>query len=237
MKVFVVPDIHLKPWMLDRADDLIDRDSYDRIVFLGDFVDNWDQQDNIGLYDATFDAIRDFIKKHQNSLICFGNHDLSYVWQTTESGYSVLARDTVVARLQELRKLLTVKNEAIMHKIDNVLFSHAGLTRSFVMEHFGYDTDNSLDHMIECINMMRKTELWHDSSPIWARPGGYGYGYEFYSKGCLQVTGHTPVKRPYLFEDQNLLVCDTFSTYGDGSPIGDNSFVWVDTVTKEWGAV
>ena len=236
MKTFVIPDIHLKTWMLDKADDMVDKGDYDRIIFLGDFVDDWDQQRNIGLYDDIFDAVRDFVKKHQNSLICFGNHDMSYIWQALESGYSDIARDTVVARLQELRTLLPKENEAFMHKLDNVIFSHAGLTRQFVMEHFAYDTDPSIEHMVERINMMGEYELWKDQSPLWARPGGYGRGYDFYSRGCLQVVGHTPVKRPYYFQDQDLLVCDTFSTYGDGSPIGNNSFVWVDTVTKEWHA-
>ena len=56
---------------------------------------------------------------------------------------------------------------------------------------------------------------------------------EMYSNGFLQVVGHTPVRKTDFF--RNILTVDNFSTYCDGAPIGDQRFIWVDTVTKEWG--
>lgn len=50
MKVFVIPDIHLKPWIFDRAEDILSQGEYDRVVCLGDLVDDWNQEMNIGLY-------------------------------------------------------------------------------------------------------------------------------------------------------------------------------------------
>ena len=35
-KVFVIPDVHLKPWMFDKAEELLSRSEYDKIVCLGD---------------------------------------------------------------------------------------------------------------------------------------------------------------------------------------------------------
>ena len=49
-KVFVIPDVHLKPWMFDKAEELLSRSEYDKIVCLGDLVDDWDQEKNLGLY-------------------------------------------------------------------------------------------------------------------------------------------------------------------------------------------
>ena len=33
-KVFVIPDVHLKPWMFEKASELIAKGSYDAIVML-----------------------------------------------------------------------------------------------------------------------------------------------------------------------------------------------------------
>lgn len=46
-KVFVIPDVHLKPWMFDKAEELLSRSEYDKIVCLGDLVDDWDQEKNL----------------------------------------------------------------------------------------------------------------------------------------------------------------------------------------------
>lgn len=64
-KVFVIPDVHLKPWMFDKAEELLSRSEYDKIVCLGDLVDDWDQEKNLGLYSETFDALTLYI------ILCF----------------------------------------------------------------------------------------------------------------------------------------------------------------------
>lgn len=64
-KVFVMPDVHLKPWMFDKAEELFSRSEYDQIVCLGDLVDDWDQEKNLGLYSETYDALERFINRHE----------------------------------------------------------------------------------------------------------------------------------------------------------------------------
>ncbi len=39
MKVLVIPDVHLKPWMFDEAEK-VSAEKYDKIVCLGDLVDD-----------------------------------------------------------------------------------------------------------------------------------------------------------------------------------------------------
>ena len=34
-KVFVIPDIHLKPWMFDEAEEITGKNEFDKIVMLG----------------------------------------------------------------------------------------------------------------------------------------------------------------------------------------------------------
>ena len=77
---------------------------------------------------------------------------------------------------------------------------------------------------------MGEEELWTDDSPIWARPQ-YGE-MRLYQHEILQVVGHTPVRA--ALDEGKILTLDNFSTYRDGRPIGDERFVWVDTVEKVW---
>ncbi len=228
-KVFVIPDVHLKPWIFDKAEELISRAKYDAIVCLGDMVDDWNQEMNLGLYVETLDALVEFVKRHPNFLLCYGNHDLSYVWRAHESGYSEYARQTVLDGLSKLEKNLPTESIAFIHRIDNVLFSHAGLSEAFV-SHFFPAFDGSIDKLLDRINAFRREEMWRDDSPIWVRP--QNGRIEMFSNDFLQVVGHTPVRKTDFF--RNILTVDNFSTYCDGTPIGDQRFIWVDTVAKEW---
>lgn len=225
MKIFIIPDVHLKPWMFQKADKLISKGDYDAIVMLGDLADDWNQESNKDLYNETFDEAISFVKKYQNTFFCYGNHDISYIWQLTESGYSWSMQPIVKERLTELIEALPPENVGFIHCLDKVLFSHGGVTDSFVAEQFGLGWDIPFDYMISRINKMTEEVLWMDNSPLWARPQ-HGE-MRLYSDKVFQVVGHTPVKKPLL--EGNLLTLDTFSTYRDGTPFGEQRFVWIDT--------
>ena len=90
-RVLVIPDVHLKPWIFDMAD-RVDENSYDDIVILGDLVDDWGKGNDLDAYNETLDRAAEFGKEHDQSLWCYGNHDVSYLWDAMESGYSVQAR-------------------------------------------------------------------------------------------------------------------------------------------------
>ena len=210
-KVFVIPDVHLKPWIFDRAEEELKKSDYDYIVFLGDLIDDWGQEENINLYRETFDRLKGFISEHPNFLYCYGNHELSYLWSKYETGYSSAARDTVLAGMSDIRSMLSRGSMAYIHRIDDVLFSHTGLTDRFISEHFP-DHTGSFDEMLKNINEFGQSEMWKDISPIWVRPQD-GY-LEMYPKGFLQVVGHTPVEKADYFT--GLLSVDTFSTYKTG---------------------
>ena len=229
-KVLVIPDVHLKPWIFEAAEDELSKGAYDRVVCLGDLVDDWGQEYNLNLYEETLDTVAKFMKRHPDMLFCYGNHDLSYEWEALESGYSPAARNTVLQGLSKLRKSLPPENIAIIHKVDDVLFSHAGLSQPFV-SHFFPDHEGELDSLLERINGLGRSELWNDASPLWARP--QDGRIEMYPGVTLQVVGHTPVKSTDYFN--GVLSVDNFSTFRNGNPIGDQKFVWVDTATGQWG--
>lgn len=230
MRVLVIPDVHLKPDMINKAAILMAKHKFDNAVFLGDFVDDWDQQRNIGLYNDTFDALDEFLRLFPDTLICYGNHDLSYVWEELETGYSAYAHDTVLTRLHELYKAHGIERWKYIHKIDNALFSHAGITKEFLKKH--RMSKKSAEEIVEKINVMGRDNLWFDVSPIWARP----MHYEFYN-AYLQVVGHTPLPQATYYKRFNLLVVDNHSTYNNGKPIGDKEFILVDTKSGEFDTV
>ena len=105
-KVLIIPDIHLKPWILRRVNEILEKEAYDRIAFLGDVVDDWNQENNQALYDETFDKMIELIAKYKNltPLFCYGNHELSYVWEKNETGYSPMAKKNVLRGFQTDRK-------------------------------------------------------------------------------------------------------------------------------------
>ncbi len=229
-KVFVIPDVHLKPWIFDKAEEQLSKSKYDRIVCLGDLVDDWDQENNLELYSETFEAIEKFINRHPNFLLCHGNHDMSYIWETLESGYSDYARPVVLEGLSRLAEIIPKENIAYIHRIDNVLFSHAGLAEVFVSR-FLPNFSGDIDELLERINGFKREEMWCGSSPIWVRP--QDGRIKMYPEGYLQIVGHTPVRKTDYFGE--IITADNFSTYRNGAPIGDQRFIWVDTVSKQWG--
>lgn len=81
MKVLIIPDVHLKPHMFRNADILMERGVAEKAVCLMDIADDWEQQYNVALYEETYDEAIRFAKKYPDTLWCYGNHDLSYLWQ------------------------------------------------------------------------------------------------------------------------------------------------------------
>ena len=231
MKVLIIPDVHLKPFMFDRAAQIINSDdSIDLAVCLGDLVDDWGQQRNIRLYEDTFAAASKFADEFPLTLWCYGNHDKSYQFRFSESGYSKLAEPVVRQKLMLFENKVNDKIQYV-HRIDNVIFSHAGLSRGFVEN--ALDTVNSyrnIDYVVNTINYYVSREmLWTDTSPLWFRPQMQTNIKTFYPKKLLQVVGHTPVKEPYI--QNGILSCDTFSTYSNGEPYGNEVFVVLDIET------
>ena len=73
MKVLVIPDVHLKPWMFERADKIMEQGAAERAVCLMDIPDDWNQEYNLELYKETFDAAIAFAKKYPETLWAYGN--------------------------------------------------------------------------------------------------------------------------------------------------------------------
>ena len=235
MKVLVIPDVHLKPWIFERATRIMKSGAAEKAVCLMDIPDDWGKEYDLGLYEDTFDAAIQFQKAFPDTLWCYGNHDLSYEWLQYESGFSSMAIPVVNKRLSELRREMPDRNQmAYIHRIDDILFLHGGLTHAFV-KYYAPDVDyDDTDVVIEKINMLGRDEMWADASPIWFRP--QFYNEKMYKEAeLLQVVGHTPVMQ--IDRLGNVLSCDLFSTYRTGDPIGTEEFLLIDTETWEYEGI
>lgn len=229
MKVLVIPDIHLKTWIFDRAKEILQAGKADRAVCLMDMPDDWHMEFQIKRYEKIFDRAIAFVADYPDTLWCYGNHDISYLWGKLESGYSPYAERTVISKFKEfensLRKPARIN---IMQRIDNVLFSHGGLTAEFIKWLDEDLMDADIDDVLTAVNNASQDELWNDESPLWLRPQDKTRK-TFRADIYKQVVGHTPVEK--IFEKDGIISTDVFSTHRDGTQIGESAMIVIDSET------
>ena len=76
-KMLIIPDVHGRDFWRSACEDI---NAYDHVVFLGDYLDPY-QQEGIDIDDAE-QGLRDIIELKKNNLekvtLLLGNHDLHY---------------------------------------------------------------------------------------------------------------------------------------------------------------
>lgn len=195
MKTLAVGDIHTKTWIIDEVEKLIGK--YDAVVFVGDYADDFGKEAPATL--DTWHKLYFLQEKYPDKVkLVLGNHDYIYVNQTPslQTGYNSVTQLAINSPAYKYLKdwLLTLP---ITLEVDGVTFSHAGVAR-------GWNGKTDVEN------------LWQDSSPIWARPSWAEY------EAIPQVFGHTPSSTCWEVH-KNIWCIDTFSTYSDGKPIGDQT--------------
>lgn len=201
MKILIVPDIHGEKFWKDYVNKPED---YDKIIFLGDYVDSFFVKD-----EEILDNLNDIIKFKRNNMdkviLLWGNHDLSYYdLKFMCSGF----RWSMFAALNNIFK----ENENLFqltYQIDyddrKFLFSHAGISSAWLNKHIKtLDLNKDDTNLSEKINNLLLTNIgrqtlldtiysggkYGESSPIWLRPEEYKNDNALY--GYHQFVGHTP---------------------------------------------
>lgn len=214
MKVLVIPDIHLKPWIFDDAQFILKHFNLDKAIFIGDLIDDWNKKNYIDLYKDTIDRAMLFKLQNKTSIFCYGNHEVAYILGEQCSGNSELYRPMIKTMLNQYERTV---EPVIAAKIDNVIFSHAGIAKSYIA-----------DYRIENIDNVKLSIAYGDlNSPLWVRPDPWVSFFNNY----IQVVGHTPVK--YIQQINGIWITDTFSTNPDNSIYGNQTFMSIDTITGE----
>ena len=227
----IISDMHLKLWMITKAEEIMEKRKLGGAVFLGDGADDFGQERNTSLYNTCFYMIMSFMSKYENSFFCIGNHEAAYLYNKQQSGYSKYATMPMYANLLDMRRRFG-NRVAFVHRLENVIFSHAGIIMQFIEQEMPeLDAERDVDEIINRINDSG-SRIWTYLSPIWARPSMYGY--ESFNGSYLQVAGHTPVKEVKMVG--NILLTDVFSTDGE-RPIGNEEFVVVNVYDKTYYTV
>lgn len=194
-KVLAVGDIHTKIWIIDQVEKLVEE--YDEIVFIGDYADDWGSTPGQSI--QTWMRMKQIQSKYPDKVKALvGNHDFAYLlsFNPRSSGHNNTTQMLINSPdNRELKRWLS--GLPVRVDIDGVVYTHAG-----VDAHWNESSDERF--------------LWRDDSPIWTRPENTIYGPE------PQVFGHTPQHTCTEIEE-NIWCIDTFSTYRDGSPIGDET--------------
>ena len=84
MKVLVIPDVHLKPWIFSQAVKLMKDGAADRAVCLMDIADDWNKEYDLTSYEQTYDAAISFAREFPDTFWCYGN--LCDVFSTFQNG-------------------------------------------------------------------------------------------------------------------------------------------------------
>lgn len=213
MKLISIGDTHGK----DDWKKLADTQSFDRLVFIGDYFDSFhiDALEQI----KNFLEIIAYKKAYPEKVILlFGNHDFHYLPVARQMGevYSGF-QDTYASQIGELIEE-NLKLLQMCYKEGSYLFSHAGVTHTWLTS-AGY-IEGEVDSFVNALFKTRPENfLFHGwnpygdnvtQSPIWVRPASLkknAYKYET----IKQVVGHTRVEKIQIVKGRYFFI-DTLDT-------------------------
>ena len=183
MIIQIIPDIHNK-WF--EAEEIIDKCNPDKVVFLGDYFDNFD--DTMEIADQTAHWLKRSMKNNKRTHL-MGNHDLSYYSESNRcAGFSegkLYAINATGVNLGHLTPYCWV---------DDWLCTHAGLSMDFYRAYNIHDigVNDFLDYMVD-ENMNRLYDVSPFRGGINAYSGIFWCDYNEFQDipGYKQIFGHT----------------------------------------------
>ena len=153
MRTLIIPDIHNK---FELAESIIEIESPDNVVFLGDYFDSFDDCMEVARQTATW--LKESLKK-SNRIHLLGNHDLSY--KDTRFACSGFTEEKLMALKQVKVDLSKLQH---YYWVEEWLCTHAGLSIEFYNE---YSRDYSVNEFLEKFSQDEKLrERLYDCSPV-----------------------------------------------------------------------
>ena len=230
----VIPDIHQQIFKLDILLDCEDFKTAEEVIFLGDYFDSFDQQDQ---FEDTVTFLNDNAGNPRYTFL-MGNHDIHYLSTNKAyrcSGYSSNNHEYIKTNLsKEFRdkiKLFELKKIAG----ESVLFSHAG----FHPSHFTVSTDASKhDSLVKFFDSLDiDINLNHPLLHAGQDRGGRQYGggllwIDWYSleliEGLFQIVGHTQHTYPQMMANAEMSACNI------NIDTALNHYLKIDLETNDW---
>lgn len=215
MKHLVIGDLHGKDYWKD-----VNLSSYDKIVFIGDYVDHWTLPDKAITRNLL--EIIDLKKKRPETVeLLLGNHDVQYLHYPHFlcSGFRQQMQRVLTDLFYNNRGLFKIAYQRGRH-----LFSHAGVTNTWyteflqlpILQQIRDETDTPAD-LFNKIEQTGQRGLLHRAGKI---RGGYGSGGITWAdkrelmddalEGYHQVVGHTviPDIEVYTAPDKSVTFID-----------------------------
>lgn len=228
MKVIVVGDVHGRTcW--EKIIPYVDE--YDKIVFVGDYFDSFDIKKDEQVKNMR--KILEFKKEHYDKVVLlFGNHDTHYLKLFIECGehYSGFQSLHALEISEIVETQLMHVSDGICFETDGVIYSHAGITKTW-LNFFKIDVTDRLVanindlffiNQVLCVFMpgVNRSPYGDDitQSPVWVRPFSLAQDA---LDGFKQVVGHThhreiSINERFVFVDTQDSDEDSFLVVKDG---------------------
>ena len=191
---------------------------FDKVVFLGDYVDSYDKTNEEIL--TNLKNIIDLKKQYPNDVILLlGNHDFAYLYNERCSGYRPEMDMDIVELLNKNINLFK-----IAYQDKNVIFVHAGITKGWYNYHMlpiieGKKETRYTPYLILCDNIADQLNLMFEFNEPILRMCGRDRGgidrvggplwvdkenlYKKPIEGFHQIVGHTAIDRIKVYDFKN----------------------------------
>lgn len=190
MDLVAIGDIHGR----DIWKKIVNKHPRARKVFIGDYFDSWDvngrkQIDN-------FKEIVEYSEHDANTNLLFGNHEYHYISSDKYTGYNPVY---AIEIKEVLTPLISKGQLKICCKHNDILFSHAGVTKTWYESHVKHAI-SVVDGINELLRYTPDSFQFYGrdpsgdnitQSPIWVRPKSLLLDKLDYT----QVVGHTQLKK------------------------------------------
>ena len=242
MKYLFVGDIHNKLYIFDDVERLDKEHNFDKVIFMGDYVDDWNTDNHNSL--ETLDRV--FKLKESNPdkyVLLVGNHEISYLGHPC-SGHKYLLDIIVEQKLKENLDKLDLYATVECGKRKYVC-THAGITNDYIHNVLG--GEKNWEYILNDFNKDFNKYVNPSAIAYLAICSGFRGGNSDFSSfvwcdsrelvNCkdpiipYQIVGHTPVPEIVNYVDGdsiNYILVDTHSTFRDGTNIGDKSYLFWD---------
>lgn len=213
-RLLIIPDIH---HLVSRVDRILKSESYDKVIFLGDFFDSYDDKFTEGAIETCHFLLQHVIY-NPKSIILWGNHCTHYLGnnpKTQCSGYTKAKHQAIKVFIKPEH----IKKWQWFHYEDGVFLSHAGLHQGYIPHFIKQDNGINIPDLLEFLTCEAKEAdktLFNGLSKLhWFMSagrlrGGYSpFGglvwqdiNEFvHINGLTQIFGHTYCNPPKIITE------------------------------------
>lgn len=200
MRILIIPDIHNFVYYVDKLIGIV---PHDKVIFLGDYFDNF--YDNPQIVEQTAVWLRHSLNC-KNRIHLFGNHDIDYAYPHNNT---LLCPGFTQEKSDRINKVLDKEHWdqlKLFHYEDNFFFSHAGINIKEIPFNPNYEPRNPIqlnEWLKECSKVAFKCAeagcghilLSYGTRMGWKRPGGLLWqDWDDFRAipNINQIVGHTP---------------------------------------------